>query len=66
VSRETGGTLAEIGFLLIVFAGVWFVAAQIPVFKIPRERTIVAGIALTLGGLLLIIATHWGDFGRPS
>jgi hypothetical protein len=66
VSRETGVTLAEIGFLLIVFAGVWFVAAQIPVFKIPRERTIVAGIALTLGGLLLIIATHWGDFGRPS
>ena len=24
---------------------------------------IVAGVALALGGLLLIIATHWGQFG---
>ena len=66
VSRQTGVTLAEVGFLLILFAGVWLVAAQIPAFKIPTERTIVAGIALALGGLLLIIATHWGYFGRPS
>jgi hypothetical protein len=51
---------------LISFAGMWFVAAQIPAFKIPTERTIVAGIALALGALLLIIATHWGHFGRPS
>ena len=66
MSRQTGVILAEVGFLLILFAGVWLVAAQIPAFKIPTERTIVAGIALALGGLLLIIATHWGDFGRPS
>jgi hypothetical protein len=66
MSRKTGVILAEVGFLLILFAGVWLVAAQIPAFKIPTERTIVAGIALALGGLLLIIATHWGDFGRPS
>jgi hypothetical protein len=26
-------------------------------------RRIVAGVALALGGLLLIIATHWGHFG---
>ncbi len=66
MSRQTGAILAEVGFLLVLFAGVWLVAAQIPAFKIPTERTIVAGIALALGGLLLIIATHWGDFGRPS
>jgi hypothetical protein len=66
VSSQTGVTLVEVGFLLILFAGVWFVAAQIPAFKIPRDRIIVAGIALALGGLLLIIATHWGDSGRPS
>ena len=66
MSRQTGVILAEVGFLLILFAGVWLVAAQIPAFKIPTERTIVAGIALALGGLLLIIATHWGHFGRPS
>jgi hypothetical protein len=28
-----------------------------------KARTIVAGAALTIGGLLLIIATHWGHFG---
>jgi hypothetical protein len=57
---------SEIGFLLILFAGVWFAAAQIPAFKIPTERTVVAGIAVALGGLLLIIATRWDGFGRPS
>jgi hypothetical protein len=29
----------------------------------PTARTIVAGIALALAGVLLIIATHWGHFG---
>lgn len=63
LSQHTGVTLAEVGFLLIVFAGVWLVAAQIPVFKMPMARTIVAGIALAGAGILLIIATHWGHFG---
>jgi hypothetical protein len=63
LSSHTGVTLAEVGFLLILFAGVWLVAAQIPAFKMPRVRTIVAGIALALAGALLIIATHWGHFG---
>jgi hypothetical protein len=49
-----------------LFAGLWLVAAQISAFKIRTERTFVAGIALALGGLLLIIATHWDGFGRPS
>jgi hypothetical protein len=49
--------------LLILFSGVWLVAAQIPAFKMPTARTIVAGIALALAGVLLIIATHWGHFG---
>jgi hypothetical protein len=62
-SHQTGVTLAEVGFLLILFAGVWLVAAQIPAFKMPTARTIVAGIALALAGVLLIIATHWGHFG---
>jgi hypothetical protein len=62
-SHHTGVTLAEVGYLLILFAGVWLIAAQIPVFKMPRARTIVAGIALALAGVLLIVATHWGHFG---
>ena len=63
LAPHTGVRLAEIGFLLILFAGIWLVAAQIPKFKFGTARTIVAGVALALAGLLLIIATHWGHFG---
>lgn len=63
MTQHTGLRLAEIGFLLILFAGVWLAAAQIPRFKFATARTIVAGIALALAGVLLIIAVHWGHFG---
>jgi hypothetical protein len=62
LSQHTGVILAEVGFLLIVIAGIWLVAAQIAFFKIPRARTIVAGTALAAAGVLLLIATHWGHF----
>jgi hypothetical protein len=56
--------LAEVGFLLLLFAGVWLAAAQIPQFKFAAAtRKIVAGLALAISGLLLIVATHWGHFG---
>jgi len=38
-------------------------AAQIPRLKLRTARTIIAGIAFALGGLMLIIATRWGHFG---
>ncbi len=63
MSPQTGRKLAEIGFLLVLFAGVWLAAAQLPLFKMATARTIVAGIALAIAGVLLIIATHWGHFG---
>jgi hypothetical protein len=63
MSHQTGRRLAEIGFLLILFAGIWLAASQIPVFKHGTARTIIAGIALAIGGVLLIIATRWGHFG---
>jgi hypothetical protein len=63
LSHQTGVTLAEVGFLLILFAGVWLVSAEIPAFKMRTARTIVAGVALALAGVLLIVATHWGHFG---
>jgi hypothetical protein len=63
LTRQTGLRLAEVGFLLVLFAGVWLVAADVPKFKLRTARTIVAGVALALAGLLLIIATHWGHFG---
>jgi len=63
LSHQTGVTLAEVGFLLILFAGIWMIAAQVPAFKMPVARAIVAGTALALAGVLLLIATHWGHFG---
>jgi hypothetical protein len=62
-THQTGVRLAEVGFLLILIAGVWLVSAELPVFKFARARTIVAGVLLAVGGLLLIIATRWGGFG---
>ena len=63
LAHHTGARLAEIGFLLILFAGIWLAAAQVPAFKFATGRTIVAGVALAVAGMLLIIATHWGHFG---
>jgi hypothetical protein len=63
LTHQTSVTLAEIGFLLILIAGVWSVAAEIPRFGITKVRRIVSGAALAAAGVLLIIATHWGHFG---
>ena len=46
---HTGVIIAEVGFLLILFAGIWFVAAEIPALKASAARKIVAGVALALG-----------------
>jgi hypothetical protein len=62
LAHHTGVRLAEVGFLLILFAGIWVAAAQGPKAKYPTARPVVAGVALALAGLLLIIATHWGHF----
>jgi hypothetical protein len=62
ISAKTGLRLAEVGFLLLLIAGVWLVAAQLPQLKIARTRSIVAGALIAAAGLLLIIATHWGHF----
>jgi hypothetical protein len=63
MSHHTGTRIAEVGFLLITFAGIWLAAAQIPRMKFAAERTAVAGGALAAAGVLLIVATHWGHFG---
>ena len=52
LTQHTGSRLAEIGFLLILFAGVWLAAAQIPRLKFGPARTIVAGAALAAAGVL--------------
>jgi len=63
MTHHTGHRLAELGFLLVLFAGLWFAATEIPGLKFASGRSIVGGLALALAGLLLIIAIHWGHFG---
>jgi hypothetical protein len=66
ISHTTGIKLAEVGFLLILIAGVWLVASEIAALgaaKWHRFRIIVAGSCLAAAGILLIVATHWGSFG---
>jgi hypothetical protein len=62
LTHHTGLRLAEVAFLLILVAGIWLAAAEMPQFKLATGRRIVAGLALAIAGLLLIIATHWGHF----
>lgn len=62
LAAHSGVRLAEIAYLLIVFAGTWLVASEIPRFKIRKSRRIVTGAALAAAGLLLFVATHWGHF----
>lgn len=63
ISHHTGIRLAEVGFLLIFISGVWLVATELPQVRWRKLRTIVAGIALAVAGVLLIIATRYGKFG---
>lgn len=66
MTPHAASVLAQVGFLLIVFAGVWLVAAQLPFMRFPAWRTGVAGAALGIAGVLLIIATRSGHFGGGS
>ena len=66
ITHATGVTLAEVGFLLILIAGVWLVASELAVLgaaKWHKFRILVAGSCLAAAGILLIVATHWGSFG---
>jgi hypothetical protein len=63
LTHAAGIRLAEVGFLLIVIAGVWLIFAQLlQPEKWRTIRTVVAGAALVAAGVLLIIAIHWGHF----
>ena len=63
ISRQTGTKLAEVGFLLVLIAGVWLVAAELLGQRWQTFRIVVAGVCLAAAGALLIVAVHWGSFG---
>ena len=64
LNKATSAQIAEVGFLLILAAGVWIIASESPEAEAasrPHGRG--PGLALFLAGLLLLIATHWGKLG---
>jgi hypothetical protein len=62
LSRHAGLRVAELGFALTAVAGLAMLfGAVVPLGRKPGS--IVAGAALAAGGVLLLIAVHWGRFG---
>ena len=60
ISHHNGIRLAELGFLLgAVAGGLLFVSALRPLSRVANS---LAGAALAIGSVLLIIATRWGHF----
>ena len=62
LNQHSTKIFVEVDFLILI-AGLWFIASEIPALRMSKARRIVAGIALAIAGILLIIATHWGKLG---
>jgi hypothetical protein len=66
-SHNTSVTMAEVAFLLFLIAGTWVAFAWLLEeqpdhrFSGRRFRMMVAGVLIGVAGLLLIIATYWGE-----
>ena len=61
-TRHTGVRIAEIGFALIVLAGVLLTFGQIS-RRFGRTGTIAAGASLAAGAVIILVAIRWGSFG---
>lgn len=61
IARHTGIRLAELGFLLVAIAGALLLLGAIVPFG-RRIGAAIGGLALAAGGVLLVVATHWGHF----
>ena len=62
LSANTGRKLAEVGFLLVIIAGIWLAASQLPQLRRGAFRMTGAGVLLAAGGVLVLVAIHWGHF----
>ena len=61
ITHATGIKLAEVGFLLILIAGVWLVASEIAALgavKWHKFRIFVAGGCHAAAGILLIVGSY--------
>lgn len=62
ISKHSAIRLAEVGFALAALAGGLLVLGAILPFG-RREGMFLGGLALAVGGVLLVVATRWGGFG---
>ena len=62
-AHRTGLRLVEIAGLLLLFAGIWLAASQVPRLGTPHARIAIAGIAIAAAGVLIIVAVRWGGVG---
>jgi threonine/homoserine efflux transporter RhtA len=62
ITKHNGLRLAELGFVLAAIAGALFaLSALTPGGR--RGGNFLGGAALAAGGVLLVVAAHWGHFG---
>ncbi len=62
LSRHSGLRVAELGLALTALAGLALLfGAVVPLGRKPGNA--LGGAALCIGGVLLLIAVHWGHFG---
>jgi hypothetical protein len=62
LTRHNGIRVAELGLALAAVAGIAFVFSAIaPLGRKPG--TLLGGIALAAGAVLVLVAVHWGKFG---
>ena len=61
LKTHTSIRLAELGEALLAAAGILLLIGAITPFGRRAGQTF-GGLALAIGGVLLVIATHWGKF----
>jgi hypothetical protein len=61
LSHHAAGRIAELAFLLVAVAGVGIVLGSIGALR-AKSANVLAGLALAVAGVALVIAFHWGRF----